>query len=378
MRNGYLNGSIIIFAISATIGCGGSEKKSAQPPAPPAIPVAVYTVKEGPATTYDQYPGTVTPLTLVEIRPQVTGYVTGIFFKDGQKVTKGMKLYTIDEQTYRANYNQAVANLNVAKANLARAAKDADRYQALADKDAIAKQTLDHALADREANRMQVAAAEAGVANVRSTLGFSEIRSPLTGTIGISQVKLGTSVAPGQSLLNTVSADNPMAVDFALDEKQIPRFAGISKNGTKPADSTFTIILPDQSVYKHIGKLDLLDRAVDPTTGTLKARLVFENPDMILKPGLACNVRVKADGAANQLLIPYKAVVEQMGEFFVYAVKDSTAKQVKVVLGQRVNENIIVKEGLANDMQIAIDGVQKLKDGTKVKIAQAPAQAAKL
>ena len=112
---------------------------------------------------------------------------------------------------------------------------------------------------------------------------------------------------------------------------------------------------------------------------SLRARIVFNNADLILKPGLTCNVRVKNDGEAHQLLIPYKAVVEQMGEFFVYAIQDSTARQVKVQLGQRVDANIIVKQGLENGTQIALDGVQKLKDGTKVKIAQAPAnQAAKL
>jgi RND family efflux transporter MFP subunit len=379
MQIGFFKGLIGILILATTAGCGGGEKKPAQPPAPPAIPVAVYTVQEGPATTYDQFPGTVTPLTEVEIRPQVTGYITGIYFKDGQRVTKGMKLYSIDQQQYRASYNEAVASLNVTKANFNRAKQDAERYQALADKDAIAKQTLDHAKADMEANRMQVAAAEANVQNVKSTLGFSEIRSPLTGTIGISQVKLGTSVAPGQSILNTISADNPMAVDFALDEKQIPRFTQIAKKGTNPKDSAFTLILPDETVYPHPGKLALLDRAVDPTTGTLRARIVFNNADYILKPGLTCNVRVKNEGAANQLLIPYKAVVEQMGEYFVYVIKDSTAKQIKVQLGQRVEENVIVKQGLENGTQIALDGVQKLKDGTKVKIAQAPAnQAAKL
>ncbi|HZG24591.1 MAG TPA: efflux RND transporter periplasmic adaptor subunit, partial [Chitinophagaceae bacterium] len=316
------------------------------------------------------YPGTVTALNEVEIRPQVSGYITGIFFTDGQRVTKGQKLYTIDEQQYRATYNQSVANLNVAKANQARAQQDADRYNELARKDAIARQTLDHALADLEASKMQVAAAQANVNNVQATLGYSVITSPLSGTIGISQVKMGAAVAPGQSILNTVSSDNPIAVDFAVDEKQISRFSLLKQKGGKTSDSTFRILLPDQSIYPVAGTLAFLDRAVDPQTGTIRARVVFKNTNGLLKPGLSCTIRVENNGNEKKILIPYKAVVEQMGEYFVYVVKDSIVTQSKVQLGTRINENIIVNEGLQTGMYIASEGVQKLRDGARVKVSQ--------
>jgi membrane fusion protein (multidrug efflux system) len=330
----------------------------------------VYKVSEGNATYYDQYPGTVTALNEVEIRPQVAGYITGIHFKDGQHVRKGMKLYTIDQQQYQASYNQALANLNVTKANLARAQQDADRYADLAKKDAIARQTLDHALADLEAMKMQVAASQANVQNVKSTLGFSVITSPLTGTIGISQVKLGASVAPGQSVLNTVSSDNPLAIDFAVDEKEIGRFVQLQARGNKSADSTFSIILPDGTTYPSPGKLSFIDRSVDPQTGTIKVRNVFTNDKGLLKPGMSCIIRVRNNSTEQKILIPFKAVMEQMGEYFVYVVHDSIVTQSKVKLGTRINENIIVNEGLKPDLLIATEGIQKLKDSSKVKFSQ--------
>ena len=141
----------IAASIALLTACG--DKKSPQQPAPPPVAIAVYQVQEENATYYDEYPGTITPLNEVEIRPQVSGYITGIYFRDGQHVTKGMKLYSIDQQQYRASVDQQTANLNVAKSNLARAQQDADRYADLASKDAIARQTLEHAQADLQAQR---------------------------------------------------------------------------------------------------------------------------------------------------------------------------------------------------------------------------------
>ncbi len=372
MNNRCCFTGMVVLSVLLAASCG-DKKPPAQPPAPPAVPISVYQVSEGSATYYDQYPGTITALNEVELRPQVSGYITGIHFKDGQHVTKGMKLYTIDQQQYKANYAEALANLNVSKANMARAQQDADRYGDLAKKDAIAKQTLDHALADLESTKMQVAASQANVANVKSTLSFSVISSPLTGTIGISQVKMGAAVAPGQSVLNTVSSDDPLAIDFAVDEKEIGRFVQLQQSGGKTTDSTFSIILPDQSLYAAPGHISFIDRAVDPQTGTVKVRDVFPNTKKLLKPGMSCTIRVKNNSDAKKILIPYKAVVEQMGEYFVYVVHDSIVTQAKVKLGTRINENIIVNEGLKPDVLIATEGIQKLKDSSKVKVPQKPA-----
>lgn len=350
--------------------CGSSSKPAEAPKAPPPVPVAVYTVQKGSATYYDQYPATVVALNEVQLRPQVTGYITGVFFKDGQHVSKGQKLYAIDQQQYQASYNQAVANLNVARANLGKAQQDADRYAELQKNDAIARQTVEHAQADLQASKMQLEAAKANVASVQTNVRYSTIYAPFEGTIGISQVKLGAAVSPGQTILNTVSSDNPIAVDVAVDQKEISRFLLLQQQTAGDKDSVFTLALPDQSVYPFPGHISLIDRAVDPQTGTIKTRIVFANKDKRLKAGMSCNIRVKNNGNEQQLLIPAKSVIEQMGEYFVYVLGDSNkVAQRKIFTGQVINDKIVVKKGLAENEKIVTEGVQKLRDGAVVKPA---------
>src|ERR1700743_2286730 len=164
-----------LLSLIVAFGLVSCDSKSTGPVAPPPVAVNVYTVKSGNATYFDSYPGTATPLNQVDIKPQVAGNISGIFFKDGQQIRKGQKLYEIDQQQYQAAVEQAKANVLVAKANLTKAQQDADRYEELAKQDAIAKQTLDHQLADLEANKQQLSAAEANVASGERNLKYSTI-----------------------------------------------------------------------------------------------------------------------------------------------------------------------------------------------------------
>jgi membrane fusion protein (multidrug efflux system) len=212
-----------------------------------------------------------------------------------------------------------------------------------------------------------VQAAQANVRNVSTGLRYATIYSPLSGTIGISQVKMGAAVSPGVTVLNTVSADDPIAVDVAIDEKQINHFVQLQQKGTKNNDSTFQISLPDGTIYPYPGQIYTIDRAVDPQTGTIRARLSFSNKNKILKPGMSCNVRIQNNHAEPQILIPNKAVVEQMGEYFVYVVNGNKVSQQKVTLGAHIGDKVIVKEGLQVNQQIVTEGVQKLKDGATIQ-----------
>lgn len=344
----------------------------APPPPPPPTAVNVYTVKKGSAQYYNSYPATITSVNEVEVRPQVAGYITGIFFKEGQHVEKGQKLYSIDAQQYRGAYEQAVAQLHATEANLSKLQQDADRYEELGKQDAIAQQTVQHAVADLEAGKKQVDAAKANVSAMEVNLRYSTIYAPLSGTIGISQVKIGASVSPGTTLLNTISSDDPIAADVALDETLIPFIEKESRDNKLIADSIFTLILPDQSKYPYPGTIYIIDRAVDPQTATIKIRLKFPNPTNFLRPGMSANLKVLNNSGAETILIPYRAVVEQMAEYFVFTVNDDTVTQKKIFIGQQIGDKVVVKSGLKENEIIVVDGVQKLRNGARVKVA-APA-----
>jgi membrane fusion protein (multidrug efflux system) len=356
-----------IAVILAACGAGNKEE---QTKAPPPTPVSVDVAKKESAVYYDEYPATVTALNQIDLRAQVTGYITGIFFKDGQPVHRGQKLYNIDKQQYQANYDQAIANLNVQKANLSKAQQDADRYADLYKQDAVAKQLYDHALADLQSAKMQVEAAKSNVRNVQTTVKYSFIYAPFDGTIGISLVKMGGLVTANQTLLNTISSDDPMAVDVEVDQKEIPRFIQLQQTSLRTADSILILKLSGNTFYPQSGRVSMIDRAVDPQTGTIKTRLVFPNPKNILKAGMNVNVRIKNSSADSlSLVIPYKAVTEQMGEYFVFVVNDSSqAVQHKLSLGARINDKVVVKQGLNEGDKIVTEGFQKLKDSARVQV----------
>ncbi len=349
-----------IYLITVTIAlagllasCGGDKKPMMQIP---PTQVSAYTVKEEKASYYITYPATVVALDQIEIRPEVSGYLTDIYFKDGQHVTKGMKLYGIDQQQYKAAYD-------VAKANLDKAEQDYKRYQQLAQNNAIAQQTLEHAAADLKAAQSQLTEVETNLRN-------SIIYAPFSGTIGISQVKLGSAVTAGQTLMNALSSDNPMAVDFSVDESQIERFNMMLNDKRKESDSTFSLQLPDGSIYPYTGRLLLLDRAVDPQTGTLIVRLEFPNPKNFLRPGLTCNVKVLNNNSSKSIVIPFKSVTVQMGEYFVFIIHNNKVSQQRIDIGRNIGDMVIVNSGLKPGEQIVTEGVQKLRDNSPVELSQ--------
>lgn len=367
--------SRIIFSVLALIPILFACKNNAGPQpgaAPPPAKVVVEAVRSGNAAYHDEYPATVVPLNEVQLRPQVNGFITGIHFKDGDRVKKGQLLYSIDAQLYNANYRQAVANLSVQEANLIKAQKDADRYRELAKNDAVAKQLVDNAEAALEVAKKQAEAAKANISGVQTSVRYTKVYAPFNGVIGISQVKPGAAVSAGQTLLNTVSSDDQLAVDFNIDQKEI---YGLSKLITsKEKDSTFTLAFGGDE-YPYPGKLAFLDRAVDPQTGTLKARLIFPNKDQLLRAGMNGTVRVKNNSGSASLLIPYKAVTEQLGEYFVYVPGDSSkVTQTKVLLGRQIGTDVIVREGLKEGDSVVTQGMQNLREGAVIQSVAANQQ----
>ncbi len=353
--------------------CGGKKTDSAAL-TPPPVSVSIEPVETTDAAFFDEYPATVNALDMVELRPQVSGYVSGVHFADGARVRKGQLLYTIDTQLYEANYDQAVANLKVQEANLGKAQKDANRYHELAKNDAVAKQLVDNADAALEAAQRQVDASKANIRSVQTNVRYTKIFAPFDGTIGISLVKKGTAVTAGQTIMNTVSTDRQLAVDFNVDQKEIFKFSKMLQQKTSASDSTFTLAFNGEK-YPYNGKIALLDRAVDAQTGTIKTRLIFPNPQNILRAGMTGTVRVLTK-SNSAVVIPYKAISEQLGEFFVYVPGDSSkVTQRRVELGTAIGKKVIVKKGLSSGEKIIVEGIQNLREGS-VFTTEAPAPAA--
>jgi membrane fusion protein (multidrug efflux system) len=214
-----------------------------------------------------------------------------------------------------------------------------------------------------------VNAANSELTKAKTDYEYSLINAPFDGTIGFSSVKLGALITPGQTLLNTISSDDPMGVDFVINENELSRFQDIERAVISKNDTTFQIILPDNSIYPYSGKISVIDRAVDPQTGTIRIRITVSNKERKLKPGLSCKVLVMNTQAGLKPLIPFKSVVEQLGEYFVFVTTDKTVRQVKVSLGPRIGSNVIVLKGLTGDETVVVDGIQKVHDGSEIMIA---------
>jgi len=388
--------SIVLISWLALSSC-----QQPQPPSNPPTPVNLISVKAQGVLYFDKYPGTTQALSQVTLYPEVQGYITGIYFTEGTNVRKGQPLYEIDKRLYQAAYDQAVANLKVAEGNQIQAQQDADRYDYLNKQNAVAKQLYDHAVIALQNAKNATAAADQTVQTAKTNFTYSVINAPFDGTIGFSQVKMGNMVSVGQTVLNTISTNDPMAVDFLVNEKQLPSFEKLSRGKQDAHDSLFTILMPDNTLYPYVGKISVIDRAVDQQTGAIRIRLEFPNPKSDLRVGMSCVVRVHNQEATPQLVIPGKAVVEQMGEYFVFIVRDtiinhidSTKKkdkeaeadsqtpkprafQKKVQLGQTIGGNVIIKDGISEGDRVVIDGVQLLHDGGRVSLGEKKSDGAK-
>jgi len=389
MKKAYIY-LIAPIAAMAIVSCGGKSDKAAAGAAapPPVTPVSIVEAKTGDAVYYDQYQGTVVAVNSVELRSQVGGFITNIYIKDGDNVQKGQALYEIDRRKYQASYDQAAANVSNAQANLVKAQKDIDRYNMLLKADAVARQTVDNATAAYESAKSQVAVAKANLSSAATDLSYSVIKAPFSGRIGISQVKLGTQVSPGTTLLNTISAENPIAVDVVINEQDINRFYDLQKHNT---DSTFRLKLSNDSIYNKPGRILAIDRGVNNQTGTVKVRVQFDNPNDILKDGMSAALKVLNNKSGERVIIPYKAITEQMGEFFVFVYKDTTMKskqdttkmkrdtialQKKVAIGPRLSDQVVIMNGIKAGDKVITEGFQRLRDSGKVTVGPPPGAAA--
>jgi membrane fusion protein, multidrug efflux system len=353
------------FLVATGVAC---SKKEAPPPPPAEVLVAEVVQKDVPI--YIELVGSTLGSEDVEIRARVEGYLISINFTEGAFVRKGQLLYKIDPKPLEAALDQAKANLATAQAGLEKTNNDVARYELLFPRQAVSKQELDNALSAQQAARAQVDARKAAVAQAQLDLGYTNITSPVDGVIGTTQKKVGSLVGRGEStLLNIVSQLDPILFRCAIAEAEYLRLARRGEQNPKAAkkQGNVELILSDGTVFPHRGRLDAIERAVDPTTGTLTGQFVFPNPERLLRPGQYGKARFVTDVKEGAVLVPQLAVQEIQGLYSVMVVKpDAMVEQRMVKAGERVGNLWIINSGLKPGEKVIVEGIQKVKPGVQV------------
>jgi len=314
----------------------------------------------------------------VEIRARVEGYLGSVDYAEGTDVKKGQLLFTIDDQQYRAGLAEAQAALARAESSLAKADLDVKRYTPLAAERAVSQAELDNAVAARRSATAQVEAGRANLEQARLKLSYTRIASPIAGLAGRAEKKVGDLVGRGEpTLLTTVSSIDPIRASVAIAEADYLRFSrAIAAGKSQRAQQPPRLILSDGSTHPEPGKIILVDRAVDPLTGTLRVDLAFANPQKTLRPGLYGKVIAQSEVVKGALLVPQRAVLELQGTFTVLVVGEGNKVETrKVKPGPKVGNLWIMEEGLKPGDRVVLEGFQRLRDGMVVS-PTAPAPAA--
>jgi membrane fusion protein (multidrug efflux system) len=361
----------LVAALLATAfsGCGSNG-----PPEAPPVPVKAATVLQKDVPIYIEAVGQTRGETEIEVRARVEGYLQTINYQEGSPVRKGDLLYTIDPQPFEASLARARGVLAEAEADHARAVQDERRYKPLVEKNAISRQDYETAVVVERAAAANVAAARASARAAELDLGYTKVAAPESGLAGKTEVYPGTLVGRGEStLLTRISQIDNIHVRFTIPERDYLYYArrrqereaqGVA--GT-PQDLPFELILGDGSVHPQPGKLVFIDRNVDPTTGSILLEAAFPNPGEIVRPGQFARVRVAVDQKKGALLVPQRAVTEMQGLYNVAVVKSDDTVEIRPVgAGARVGNLWIIDSGLEPGDRIIVEGVQKVRPGTKV------------
>lgn len=345
------------------------------PPEMPPLEVTVLEIAPRTVPLYIEAVGQTRGSVDIPIRARVDGVLEEMHFLEGRPVTQGQLLYIIDDQPFRARLVEAEGGLAQARTSLAKAQSDLERIRPLAEMDAVSQQDLDAAVAQYEAAKGAVQAAEAQVEQAEIELGYTRIKAPVEGLIGITQAKVGEYVgrSPNPVVLNVVSQTDPIRVRFAINEREYLRFRrefGATMQGMNevPAGArVLELILADGTVHRHKGYMVNFDAAIDPATGTLTLEADFPNPERLVLPGQFARVRGVIEQRESAIVVPERAVMETQGLFRLAVIGgDGTVELRTVGMGPRVDEGWIVESGLAPGERIALDGLQRLRTGMQV------------
>jgi RND family efflux transporter MFP subunit len=374
---------VIAVALLSLAGCGQGQQHAGGPP-PPSVTVSKPV--ERTVVDQDEYVGRFVAVDAVEIRSRVSGYLTEIHFTDGQMVKKGDLLFVIDHRPFQIALDQMRANLAQARANLAFTEADLARAQELVHNKTITEQTYDQRKQAKSVAEASVTAQEAMVHSAELDLNqYSELRAPLDGRIGDRRVSVGNLVTGGTAsnttLLATIVSVDPIRFEFTFDETSYLRYQRFAGTDTQMANGRggveVALKLLDEPDFRHTGRMDFVDNAIDRSSGTIRGRAVFPNPDGLFTPGMFGRVRVPGSPPYTSLLVPDAAIGTEQARKYVLVVDDGgVARQKYIVPGQLDNGMRVVKEGLTASDRVIVNGLMRARPGVKVAAEEAGAPAA--
>jgi multidrug efflux system membrane fusion protein len=350
--------AVAVPVLLAACGGGGPQ----QPP-PPGVNVAAVVKKS--VTVWDEYSGHIEAIESAEIRPRVSGHLNRVNYQEGGLVEKGQLLFTIDNREYQAIADAARADASRAEARVALAKQDLSRAEMLVTDRAVSQGEVDQRHMEAQQAEADLLAARANLARADLDLSFTRITSPITGRAGEALIKPGNLVAPNQSLLTTVVSVDPVYVSFTGDERAYLRYQELARAGTRESSrdvrNPVLIGLANEEGFPHPGEVDFVDNALNPATGTIRARAILPNPDGIFTPGLFARVRLLGASQTDALLINEQAVLTDQDRRYVYVVgKDNAAERRDVKIGPRVEGLVAVESGLKAGDKVIINGMRKI------------------
>ena len=323
---------------------------------------------------YGEYVGRIRAQQFVEVHARVEGYLENMLFEEGTYVNKNQVLFVINRDQYAAKADKARAQLEKDKAQALKAERDLERIRPLTEQNAASQLDLDNAIAAYESAVATVAMSEADLAQAELELGYTLVRSPLSGRISERNVDLGTLVGPGnKSLLATIVKSDTVLVDFTMTAleylKSKERNVNLGQqDSTRSWQPNVTITLPDNSVFSEKGYVDFAEPQVDPKTGTFSVRAEMPNPDQVLLPGQFTKVRLLLDVREGAVVVPMKAVTIEKGGGYIYLMrKDNTVVKRFIELGPEVGNNVVVERGLAAGEMVVVEGFHKLTPGIRIR-----------
>ncbi len=338
------------------------------PGGPPQLPPPAVTVAEvlrRPVVEWDQYEGRIVAVDSVELRPRVSGYLAAVHFREGSRVARGALLFTVDDREYRAALDSARANVERAATRAELARTEAVRAEKLRTGRAISDEELAARRAELRQAEADLAAARAQQRQAALQLEFTRVTAPIAGVVSSARVRPGNLVSAGETLLTTIVSMDPIYVEFQGDERMYLKYQAMARRGERPssrdAPNPVRVGLADEQGYPHEGRMVFVDNALDPGTGTIRARAELSNRDGVFTPGLFARVQLRGGGERDALLIDERAVLTDQDRKYVFVVgDDKLAQRSDVVLGGRSDGLRIVEQGLAPGDRVVVNGVRKI------------------